>query len=541
MPGNLHFFDTTLPRAADANGKSAEEQLAGIYNYLYMLLEQLRYTLANLDGSNINSAALSGFQKLITEPINVRLEDAEGNIHTLTITAGELSSRISAEVQRAGGVEQSLYSSILQTASAITAEVSRATIAEGALDQRATQIEQTADDLTLKITVNGGVTTYSFEANGVQIGNSLRQVELYSLTGELPPVGVVGGVYVNALGQNVLEHGWYAAYDSSWTGQNAVYCCATFNGGANWGAVYIKSGVAGRQGYDGLSVVLNNNPHVFAGSESAAVASQAQVGVIAFLGSVRQAVTINSVTGAPTGMSYTIADNGTQNARVIVSVTTALTTQSGELSVNVTVGQQTFTLPWSWSVAYKGAQGAQGVPGQPGSDANVTFANVNNALANIFRQVVGGVPTFINDFQIYSPVIEGGVIRGTEIYAGQGSGFSKMSTTGLDVYTAGGAKKIGMGYNTTNDTDYPYIMLGQGTGYSGGGAAIVQKLGAGIWIGDDSIVAAGGSYPGNRNSAQDISGSYPHATGLFVDFSGDTIYKYLNGVPSQIGAATFLD
>lgn len=536
MPGGLHFFDTTLPRAADANGKSVEEQLAGIYNYLYMLLEQLRYTLTNLDGSNINAAALTNFQKLITEPINVRLEDAEGNIQTLTITASELSSRISAEVQRAGGAEQSLYSSILQTASAITAEVSRATIAEGALDQRATQIEQTADDLTLKITVNGGVTTYSFEANGVQIGNSLRQVELYSLTGELPPVGVVGGVYVNALGQNVLEHGWYDAYNSSWTGQNPVYCCATYSGGANWGAVYIKSGVSGRQGYDGLAVVLNNNPHVFAGSESAALAGQATVGVIAFLGSVRQAVTINSVTGAPTGMSYTVAGNGTQNARVIVSVTTALTTQSGELSVNVTVGQQTFTLPWSWSVAYKGEKGAKG---DRGSDASVTFANINNALAALFVKTSQGDPTQVTDYYMYSPIIKAAQIFASKIYAGEGSGYSKMSATGLDVYTAGGAKKIGMGYNTTADTDYPYIMLGQGTGYSGGGSAIVQKLGAGIWIGDDSIVAAGGSYPGNRSTAQDISLSFPHATGIFVDFNADTIYKYINGRPSHLSTATF--
>ena len=459
MPGNLHFFDTTLPRAADANGKSVEEQLSGIYNYLYMLLEQLRYTLSNLDGSNFNTAAFAPIADTIRK----------------------------------------------------------------------------VDGLKIVVGAEGNEMTFSLTANGLVI-SSARQVELYSLTGELPPVGVVGGVYVNALGQNVLEHGWYDTYDDDWTGQNPVYCCATYNGGVNWGAVYIKSGVAGRQGYDGLAVVLNNNPHVFAGSESAALAGQATVGVIAMLGSVRQAVTINSVTGAPTGMSCAIHGSGTQNAYITVSVTTALTQQSGELSVNVTVGQQTFTLPWSWSVAYKGEKGAKG---DRGSDASVTFANINNALAALFVKTSQGDPTQVTDYYMYSPIIKAAQIFASKIYAGEGSGYSQMSATGLDVYTAGGAKKIGMGYNTTYDTDYPYIMLGQGTGYSGGGAAIVQKLGAGIWIGDDSIVAAGGSYPGNRNSAQDISGSYPHATGLFVDFDGDEIYRYSNGHVTPLGYAVF--
>lgn len=459
MPGNLHFFDTTLPRAADANGKSVEEQLSGIYNYLYMLLEQLRYTLSNLDGSNFNTAAFAPIADTIRK----------------------------------------------------------------------------VDGLKIVVGAEGNEMTFSLTANGLVI-SSARQVELYSLTGELPPVGVVGGVYVNALGQNVLEHGWYDTYDDDWTGQNPVYCCATYNGGVNWGAVYIKSGVAGRQGYDGLAVVLNNNPHVFAGSESAALAGQATVGVIAMLGSVRQAVTINSVTGAPTGMSCAIHGSGTQNAYITVSVTTALTQQSGELSVNVTVGQQTFTLPWSWSVAYKGEKGAKG---DRGSDASVTFANINNALAALFVKISQGDPTQVTDYYMYSPIIKAAQIFASKIYAGEGSGYSQMSATGLDVYTAGGAKKIGMGYNTTYDTDYPYIMLGQGTGYSGGGAAIVQKLGAGIWIGDDSIVAAGGSYPGNRNSAQDISGSYPHATGLFVDFDGDEIYRYSNGHVTPLGYAVF--
>ena len=91
MPGNLHFFDTTLPRAADANGKSVEEQLSGIYNYLYMLLEQLRYTLSNLDGSNFNTAAFAPIADTIRKVDGLKIVvGAEGNEMTFSLTANGL-------------------------------------------------------------------------------------------------------------------------------------------------------------------------------------------------------------------------------------------------------------------------------------------------------------------------------------------------------------------------------------------------------------------------------------------------------------------
>lgn len=573
MPSNWLYIDTNFPTFTGE--ETANEKIETVQNYLFLLVEQLRYTLRNLDLANMNQTAVSRFENLLTEPIYARIADDEGHILELATEAGKLSARvsdsegnISALQQTAKGLTTAVknqsgdISTLKQTAESITTTVAKNTQdIEGNTEsiegntqsiakntQSLTQVKQTFDGLTLNIVQNGNVTTYSFKADGVQIGNSLDQIELYSHDGLLPPTHKdSAGNYLNANGQNVLEHGWYSTWEDSYTG--AVYSCASYDSGSTWGGVLVRQGSVGKMGEDGLTVCLNNNPHVFAGSESAAIAASASVGVIAMQGAERKAVTIGSISGMPTGMSVSIGGNGTANAYFTVSVTSALTSENGTLSVPVTVNGSQMTLYWSYSVAYKGAQGQQGQKGadgkdgkdgKDGSDANVTFDNINSALASLFVKLSSGTPTTVSDYEIYSPIIEAAEIRASRIYAGEGTGFAEMLATGLNVYTASGAKKVGMGYYSTGKTEYPYLVLGTGTGYAGSGAGVVQKLGAGVWVGDDSILAAGGSYPGGKSSAQDISGSYPNAVGIFCDFNSDTVYKYVGGVPTPLGAATFL-
>ena len=52
MPSNILTADTGFPDLT-GEGKS-EEKFAKISSYLYMLLEQLRYSMANLDKENFN-------------------------------------------------------------------------------------------------------------------------------------------------------------------------------------------------------------------------------------------------------------------------------------------------------------------------------------------------------------------------------------------------------------------------------------------------------------------------------------------------------
>ena len=185
----------------------------------------------------------------------------------------------------------------------------------------------------------------------------------------------------------------------------------------------------------------------------------------------------------------------------------------------------------------QGERGPRGYTGADGSDAEVTFANVNAALGLLFKTWSGGTPTTINSAYIYSPEIKGGYFYGSKFYAGSGEGFSQMDANGFTIYDEGGNKKIGLGcYSGT--WDYPYMILGAGTGSSSNGSGLVMKLGSGIWIGDSTILTAGGDYPGGKTYAANISSSYPNATGIFVAFEDDIVYRYICGVPTEISSST---
>lgn len=92
MPSNLLAVDTAFPTFTPE--QSSDEKLDVVTNYLYMLLEQLRYTLANLGVGNFNDAELSELGLTITKPIYVDLENVAGSLLNLSITADNLSTRL---------------------------------------------------------------------------------------------------------------------------------------------------------------------------------------------------------------------------------------------------------------------------------------------------------------------------------------------------------------------------------------------------------------------------------------------------------------
>lgn len=92
MPGNMLSLDTGFPWMTGK--ESEEERLTKITDYLFMLLESLRYTLGNLGEDNFNETELKVIGETISEPIYVRIKDAEGNISTLTQTANGLTTRV---------------------------------------------------------------------------------------------------------------------------------------------------------------------------------------------------------------------------------------------------------------------------------------------------------------------------------------------------------------------------------------------------------------------------------------------------------------
>lgn len=112
MPNGLMLADTSVPRL---DGKSDSEKLDSVMNYLYMLLEQLRYTLANIGVENFNDTEFAEMGKIITEPVTIRLKDAEGNLATLTVSVEGVSSRVQNLSGRFSRVEQDVNGLSIET------------------------------------------------------------------------------------------------------------------------------------------------------------------------------------------------------------------------------------------------------------------------------------------------------------------------------------------------------------------------------------------------------------------------------------------
>ena len=121
----------------------------------------------------------------------------------------------------------------------------------------------------------------------------------------------------------------------------------TFTKNFSWSKA--KTGASGNDAY---TVVLSNESHTFPATNSAAIASSVDVDVIAYKGATSVTPTIGEITGQVTGLTTSVS-----GTTITISATTSLTTQSGTLSIPVTVDGKSFTKKFSWSLAKAGANG----------------------------------------------------------------------------------------------------------------------------------------------------------------------------------------
>ena len=153
MPSSILSADTGFPQFTAQT--SDREKIEQITSYLFMLLEQLRYLLSNLDRDNFNETGFDEITRIITDPVYIRLEGAEGGIHELNVTAQLLASRI----QDAEGN----ISELTQTARTLT---SRIADTEG----NVSVLQQTAQSLSSKIQdAEGNISSLVQAVNGMQL------------------------------------------------------------------------------------------------------------------------------------------------------------------------------------------------------------------------------------------------------------------------------------------------------------------------------------------------------------------------------------
>lgn len=258
MPGNILSADTQFPNFAGQ--ESPAEQIRTIRNYLYMLLEQLRYTLNNLDAGNFNTEGLKEIQDAISQPILKQLSDTDGNLAELQVTAAGLASRVSSNEGDISQLEQTAQglssrvgdaegniSSLQQTANGLS---SRVASAEGNISS----LQQTADGLSSRVSnAEGSISSLSQTASGLETRVASAEGAVSTVSQKVNGVTVTTGY-----GQTFL------------TGDRIVmssnvnnYMAIGANGLEVWINGMMKALIGQTYGADNYSVILGNtNPAV---------------------------------------------------------------------------------------------------------------------------------------------------------------------------------------------------------------------------------------------------------------------------------------
>lgn len=193
MPANWLYMDSKFP---DFNGDiSTEEKLSQLQNYLYMLVEQMRYTTQNLDTTNMNQTALNSWEEAITKPLYLMLEGEGERLTQLSVTADGLTALVQSQQQQVQEVKdaqedaQNALEGLDQSVQEISSRVDLALtsdqveiaiekkLAQG-VDTVTTKTGFTFDDVGLTVSKTGSEMTTQVTEDGMTISRSGTQVLL---------------------------------------------------------------------------------------------------------------------------------------------------------------------------------------------------------------------------------------------------------------------------------------------------------------------------------------------------------------------------
>ena len=237
MPSNWLYIDTNFPSFTQK--ESVNDKVETMQDYLFMLVEQLRYTLHNLDLSNMNKTAADEFVKQITDPIYGEIKDAEGNITQVALVAEGLAARIGdaeGNITQLQATAQGLSASISNlngSVTNLTADVNgiRATVSTKIDATQAQSIfDQSATGFTLGATSGENGTIFKLNYNGVQVastGSIDLCVNAVNIYGTLT-AGALRGGSVSLLAGDTPVGSMDLAYTG--TGQVGVGLTATYGG-----------------------------------------------------------------------------------------------------------------------------------------------------------------------------------------------------------------------------------------------------------------------------------------------------------------------
>lgn len=191
MPANWLYMDAKFP---DFDGDiSTEDKLAQVQNYLYLLVEQMRYTMQNLDTTNLNQTALNVWEEAITKPLYLLLEGEGERLTQLSVTADGLTALVQSQQQQVQEVKdaqvgtqeavEGLEESLAQVSSRVELALTSDQV-EIAIEQKLAQgVESvttttgfTFDDMGLTVSKTGSEMTTQVTEDGMTVSRSGTQV-----------------------------------------------------------------------------------------------------------------------------------------------------------------------------------------------------------------------------------------------------------------------------------------------------------------------------------------------------------------------------
>lgn len=155
MPSVWSGVDSNFPSFKE--GETSKSKLSKIVNYIFLLTEQLKYTLANLDTTNFSSKGLEDITDETAAQILEDLDTLQNRVNNLAVVVSAMNGRITTVEgygPRVTACEEN-----------ITALTNQMSAAEGAI----TTMIGTLDNLVTLITVSGDT---------VSIGGASKNVNL---------------------------------------------------------------------------------------------------------------------------------------------------------------------------------------------------------------------------------------------------------------------------------------------------------------------------------------------------------------------------
>lgn len=106
MPNAWAMIDTSFPTFTGR--ESYREQVAALQDYLYLVVEELKYQLANLNTQNWNKNALETFQKDTTAETDEQVKLLQEQLSNVTNRLTALNSSLGQLTERVGNAEEEL-------------------------------------------------------------------------------------------------------------------------------------------------------------------------------------------------------------------------------------------------------------------------------------------------------------------------------------------------------------------------------------------------------------------------------------------------